>query len=167
MKRAILLFLLILLASGAYAQEPVVRRFAVIAGASDGGYDRVRLRYAASDARTFAAVMEAMGGLEPQDRLLLIDPDFTEFQDALRAVQAMIHDSAGSSSRKELIVYYSGHADASGGDDCAVSGKGAAHADPYPIGLRFRRANRHRTAVDDGKHSCGAGTEPGADRQVG
>jgi hypothetical protein len=113
-RRALLLIAALLLASALGAQQAHLRRFALIAGANDGGYDRIRLRYAVSDARTFAAVMETMGGVEPRDRILLIDPDYSEFQDALNRIQRMIATAAADGGRTELLVYYSGHSDEEG-----------------------------------------------------
>jgi hypothetical protein len=104
----------LLLAAALGAQQTPLRRFALIAGVNDGGYDRVRLRYAVSDARTFTAVMETLGGLEPRDRLLLVDPDYGEFQDGLRRIQQMIDAAAAGGGRTELLVYYSGHSDEQG-----------------------------------------------------
>jgi hypothetical protein len=96
------------------AQQPGLRRFALTAGANDGGYDRIRLRYAVSDARTFASVMEALGGVRPEDQILLIDPDYGAFQDGLRRIQQMTAQAAADGGRTELIVYYSGHSDEQG-----------------------------------------------------
>ena len=41
-----------------------IRRFAIIVGSNDGGRERVKLQYAASDAGSFSRVMETMGGLK-------------------------------------------------------------------------------------------------------
>jgi hypothetical protein len=102
----------LLFAAALGAQAPELRRFALIAGANDGGYDRIRLRYAVSDARTFAAVMEALGGVRRENQILLVDPEYGEFQDGLRRIQQMI--AAAGGGRTELLVYYSGHSDEEG-----------------------------------------------------
>ncbi len=113
MKRLLLLFALC--AAAAFGQSDTsIRRFALVAGANDGGYDRVRLRYAASDAQAFAAVIGQLGGVQPEDRILLINPSFNEFQDGLRRIRSQIQAAATTGERRELIVYYSGHADDEG-----------------------------------------------------
>ncbi len=114
MKRLLVPFCLALAAAG-LAAEPAgtIRRFALVAGANDGGYDRVRLRYAASDARAFAAVIGDLGGVKSEDSILLINPDIGVFEDALRRIRSRIQAAAGG-ERHELIVYYSGHADDEG-----------------------------------------------------
>lgn len=110
---------LLLAAASVYPQtDTAIRRFAFVAGVNDGGYERVRLRYAASDAQAFSAVIEQLGGVRVEDRILLVNPSFAEFQDGLRRirsqVQAAVADASAGRLRCELIVYYSGHADDEG-----------------------------------------------------
>jgi len=47
-----------------------LRRFALVAGANDGGHDRVTLRYANSDARAMSKVLTQLGGVDPRDVLV-------------------------------------------------------------------------------------------------
>ena len=97
------------------AEEPLpLRRFALVAGDNDGGEGRVRLKYAESDARSFAAVMEELGGVRTEDLVLVVNPDLSRFQSAFLRVQQMVKAGAGSGERPELIVYYSGHSDDEG-----------------------------------------------------
>ena len=65
-----LVLALMMLSTAAFAM-PTTQRFVLAAGANDGGADRVRLRYAVSDAGNFAAVMGQMGGVDPDNRVLL------------------------------------------------------------------------------------------------
>ena len=94
MKRAtrfvISLFLALLGASGLFADAEAstvvpLRRFALIAGSNAGGPSRIRLKYAASDARTFTAVLTELGGVKEDDMLLLIDPTLASFQAGLKS----------------------------------------------------------------------------------
>ena len=66
--------------SGAGRNEPK-RRFALIVGANDGGSGRLRLKYAVSDARSVQQIMKKMGGVLPQDSLLVVEPGKKEFTD--------------------------------------------------------------------------------------
>lgn len=89
-----------------------VRRFAVIIGANDGGTDRVRLRYAIDDAEAFAAVMQVYGGVAPERLFRVDEPDPAAIAQAFAAVHAALDPQAPG--RAELVVFYSGHADAQG-----------------------------------------------------
>jgi Caspase domain len=97
------------------AEQPLpLRRFALVAGSNDGGEGRVRLKYAESDARSFAAVIEELGGVRSEDLVLVVSPDLARFQSALFRVQQMVRSVPGGDERRELIVYYSGHSDDEG-----------------------------------------------------
>jgi hypothetical protein len=98
----------------ANAEESLpLRRFALVAGSNDGGEQRVRLKYAESDARSFAAVMEELGGVRSEDLVLVVNPDLSRFQSAFLRVQQMVKSLTGE-ERPELIIYYSGHSDDEG-----------------------------------------------------
>ena len=53
------------------AEAVEVRRLLLAAGSNNGGVDRELLRYAVSDAESFVQVLQEMGGLDPEDVLLL------------------------------------------------------------------------------------------------
>ncbi|MCP4896756.1 MAG: caspase family protein [bacterium] len=94
-----------------------VRRYALIAGANFGGSDRAVLKYAVSDAQSFASVLVDLGGVEPSDYLLLEQPSLGELEDALDELRDMVAPSERSTPgprRTEVVVYYSGHADEKG-----------------------------------------------------
>jgi hypothetical protein len=114
--RAFAVLTLFCLASGvASADETLpLRRFALVAGSNAGGADQVQLKYAESDARSFAAVMEELGGVRAEDLVLLVGPDLSRFKAAFARVQQMVKAQTGSDERPELIVYYSGHSDDEG-----------------------------------------------------
>jgi len=67
-----------------------IRRFAIIVGSNDGGKERVRLQYAATDAGSFARVMETMGGLNKNDTIILLDPDYKEFSRGMNKLKQML-----------------------------------------------------------------------------
>lgn len=90
------------------------RRFALVAGANDGGDDRVRLRYAVTDAEAFAGVLEDLGGVPPSNQTLLMDPDATVFRDAIDNLAATVATAEDRGLRTEVVVYYSGHSDEQG-----------------------------------------------------
>lgn len=91
-----------------------VRRFAMVIGANDGGEERVQLRYAVSDARRFAGVMEELGGVEPRDSYVILDPEPGEIEETARRIRDEINASRGAARRVEFLLYYSGHSDEMG-----------------------------------------------------
>jgi len=91
-----------------------VRRFALLVGINDGGPGRARLRYAVTDARSFGEVLQELGGVQPQDRMMLMEGGRAELEDALARFKAMIAAAKGAGSRTEALVYYSGHSDEEG-----------------------------------------------------
>ncbi|MBT4096197.1 MAG: caspase family protein, partial [Gemmatimonadetes bacterium] len=107
-----LVLALMILSSAAFA-SPTTQRFVLAAGANDGGTDRVRLRYAVSDAGNFAAVMAQMGGVDAENRVLLSEPDRADFVDALHELAKRL-EQVPPTVRSEVLLYYSGHADETG-----------------------------------------------------
>jgi hypothetical protein len=100
----------------AAANEVPVRRYLLSAGANNGGRDKVVLRYAVSDANTFAAVLIEMGGVSRDNALILANPNTRELLSGVAAMGKKIAESKAEApnARNEIFVYYSGHADANG-----------------------------------------------------
>ncbi len=101
----------------ATAQLPpaTIRRFALVAGANDGGSDRVMLRYANSDARAVSAVLAELGGVSAQDTVVVEDPSAPELLKAFDALSARVQSLPhGPGARTEVLFYYSGHSDETG-----------------------------------------------------
>ena len=105
----LLVFGLLLCAQGSEATQ-VVRRWVLAVGANDGGARRETLRYAVSDAQNFVQVMETMGGVDTG--VLLSDPRIDDLETALHALHNRV--SSAEAVRREVIIYYSGHADENG-----------------------------------------------------
>jgi len=99
-----------LTAGPSYADSPI-RRVALVMGANGGGDGRARLRYAASDARSFASVLIELGGVGESDLVLLMDPGIAAFRGAARRVQDFAASANASGQRCEFVLYYSGHSD--------------------------------------------------------
>lgn len=107
-----LLALVVASAAQLAAQEDgAVRRFGVFVGANDGGAERVQLRWAASDAYRLADVMHDVGGLDPRDAVVLVDPDADRLVTEMSALGERIAVAQKSARRVELMFYYSGHSD--------------------------------------------------------
>ena len=107
------LVLAVMMLSTAVFAASTTQRFVLAAGANDGGADRVRLRYAVSDAGNFTAVMGQMGGVDPENRVLLSEPDRASFVAALHELAKRL-EQVPPTVRSEVLLYYSGHADETG-----------------------------------------------------
>jgi hypothetical protein len=95
-------------------QAPGFRRFALVVGANDGGANRVRLRYAATDASAFSNVLTELGGVAREDLLLLQEPTRGGFLEAMDDLRRRIAGASAAGARAELLVYFSGHSDEAG-----------------------------------------------------
>jgi len=96
-----------------YAAPQKIERFLLVAGANNGGTDRVLLRYAESDANSFANVMSQMGGVDNNNVLRVFNPNAAAMKNSFAELEKRLQ-SKGKGVRKEVIVYYSGHADEKG-----------------------------------------------------
>jgi len=99
------------------AAAGVVRRFALVAAANDGGPGRAPLQYALSDAERFASVLGDLGGVSPDDAIVLKQPKRSELEGAIDLMQrrvARARAAGDEAGRTEVIFYYSGHADDDG-----------------------------------------------------
>lgn len=94
----------------------VVRRFALISGASRGTADRVPLRYAATDAQAIQHVLAELGGLAPENSILLLDVDRAGLRAGFDRLRSLVGSAAGAAPgvRTEIVFYYSGHSDETG-----------------------------------------------------
>ena len=111
-----LFFVLLLLASNANAatESGRINRYVVAVSANNGGKGRPMLRYAESDARSFAKVLKEMGGVLPQNVILVKEPSVVALQKEFANLDAKILQDKASNGRDEVLVYYSGHADDKG-----------------------------------------------------
>jgi hypothetical protein len=94
--------------------EATLRRFALVAGANDGGAGRTLLRYATSDARAVSRVLTQLGGVAESDLVAIEDPSAAQLGRALDQLQARVAQAHGSRARTEVLFYYSGHSDEDG-----------------------------------------------------
>lgn len=90
------------------------QRFALVAGANDGGPGRVHLRYAVSDAEAVGAVLTQLGGVAPADLRMLTEPKREQVLEGLDWLRARSDGAAQKGDRTEVFVYYSGHSDEEG-----------------------------------------------------
>ncbi|MFP4329343.1 MAG: caspase domain-containing protein [Spirochaetaceae bacterium] len=91
-----------------------VRRLALVIGANDGGSERIELRYAVSDAMRFASVMEELGGVDPRDSYVILDPQSEDIDATAEAIRREVSDARNGARRVEFLLYYSGHSDEQG-----------------------------------------------------
>jgi hypothetical protein len=90
------------------------RRFALIASANDGGAGRATLRFADSDARSVADVMQSLGGVRGDDLVMLPGAKRRSLRAGFDRIQKLIASEPRPRTQRELFVYYSGHSDEEG-----------------------------------------------------
>ena len=103
LRQALIAFLL---PAAAFAQ---VERFAVVVGNDVGQPPDVALSYAETDAQRMAGVLQEVGGVRPENLVVLRGQDAATVRRTLIAVNERVR-TAGHQT--VLVVYYSGHADA-------------------------------------------------------
>lgn len=113
------LVLLIGFAANAHAAQEVksevrINRYVVAVSANYGGAGRPVLRYAESDAKSFANVLKEMGGVPAQNVIMVNEPSIAKFMERLDNLDKKILDGKPMGGRDEVLVYYSGHADDKG-----------------------------------------------------
>lgn len=102
--------------NGAAPQGDNVRinRYVVAVSANFGGQGRPVLRYAESDAKSFAKVLGEMGGVQAGNVILVKEPGVAALQKQLDGLDAKIAQGKNAAGRNEVLFYYSGHADEKG-----------------------------------------------------
>lgn len=88
-----------------------IERHLIAISANDGGPDRVKLRYASHDAKSFMNVLSEMGGVSKQNQIFLKEPSVKEINTALKSLEKYFSSSKKTKGRREVLFYYSGHAD--------------------------------------------------------
>lgn len=94
-------------------QSAPVRRFVLVVGANDGGEGRIKLRYAGSDAKAVAKVLSQLGGVEPGDAVVVLQPTSQALRRQVAALGRRIEE-ASTEGRTQFVFYYSGHSDETG-----------------------------------------------------
>jgi Caspase domain len=108
LRQTIAALLVAVLPAAAMAQT---ERFAVVVGNDLGQPPDVALRYAEADAARVAAMLQEVGGVRPENLVLLRGQDAGTVRRTLIAVNDRVRAAGGQAM---LTVYYSGHADAAG-----------------------------------------------------
>ena len=106
LRQALIALVLALLPTAASAE---VDRYAVVVGNDLGQPPDLPLRYAEMDAARVVSVLQEVGGVRPENTVLLQGKDADTVRRALIAVNERVR-TAGRPT--VLLVYYSGHADA-------------------------------------------------------
>ena len=116
MRRITLLLLVLAGAASLFANQSSggLRRYAIFVGSNDGGHERVRLRYAESDARAMAEVMQELGGIEFNDSMVLLAPTSYDLETAFLMMNRRVQQAHADARRVEFLFYYSGHSDERG-----------------------------------------------------
>lgn len=112
------LILLFVFAANSHAAPSAVdariNRYVLSISANDGGNNRPMLRYAESDAKSFANVLREMGGVQPQNVKLVKQPSVASLKQEFAKLDGEISQVKSNGGRNEVLVFYSGHADENG-----------------------------------------------------
>lgn len=106
--------LLLWATTGTVAAQLPLRRFLITVSANEGGPGRATLAYAHSDAESFHAVLEELGGVARGDVIRLTEPRVEELEKAFADLAGRLASARQSGARVELVFYYSGHSDDQG-----------------------------------------------------
>lgn len=96
------------------ANDNRINRYVVAVSANYGGQGRPVLRYAETDAKSFAKVLGEMGGVQPGNVILVKEPGVASLQKQLDGLDGKIAKGKNAVDRNEVLFYYSGHADDKG-----------------------------------------------------
>lgn len=105
---------LLIAVANTHAAENTIDRYVIAISANNGGKNRPMLRYAESDAKSFANVLKDMGGVKPQNLILIQEPSVSFLNSRMDDLDKIISQNKGKNGREEVLVYYSGHADEKG-----------------------------------------------------
>lgn len=105
---------LLIAVANTHAAENTIDRYVIAISANNGGSNRPMLRYAESDAKSFANVLKDMGGVKPQNLILIQEPSVSFLNSRMDDLDKIISQNKGKNGREEVLVYYSGHADEKG-----------------------------------------------------
>jgi hypothetical protein len=99
-----------LLATSAWAET---RRYALLVGANEGAPEEVPLRYAVRDAERLADALRSVGGVNPENLVVLDQPDARSVERVLDDLHARIElaNEKHGDDDALLLFFYSGHAD--------------------------------------------------------
>src|SRR6185437_11437746 len=89
------------------------QRFALLVGSNEGSVNEPTLLYAESDVRKIADVLANLGGI-PKDHIIpMLKPTAADLRAQFMALRTQFQEAKARGASVLLIVYYSGHADAS------------------------------------------------------
>jgi hypothetical protein len=110
--RAFLVGLVLALLAPFTARALPEHTWVVAIGHNDGAAHEVSLLYAEQDAQALVNVLREHGGISSRRTLQLLGEDAATVRRALQEVNASIRAQAGEGHPTALVVFYSGHADA-------------------------------------------------------
>lgn len=110
-KKILFLIFFAALAALTGAQTLPIERYALYIAANNGGQERELLRYAISDASRFAGTLFEIGGVKPENSIILAEPARSDIERAFDALSRRIEQNKNRARRTEFILYYSGHSD--------------------------------------------------------
>lgn len=87
-----------------------VHRFALFIGQNEGGEGTRPLLYARDDAKRMRDIFLRLGGVKPEDALLLLDESVDQVLTSLGELERRVGEARSRGERTTMLFYYSGHA---------------------------------------------------------
>ena len=109
-----LLLLPLLISAESVVNKEERLRILMVIGNNQAGGNREKLEYAVSDAKNMAEIFQKLGGVLPENTLLLLDPDKSKMLSGMENIKKLIATLKMQAKRLEMIFYYSGHSDEHG-----------------------------------------------------
>lgn len=103
------LLLTLLISSAALAEGPT-HRFGLFVGQNEGGEGTKALLYARDDAKRLHEIFLRLGGVKPEDAMLILDETAEDVTTGLGELERRIRDAKNRGESTTLLFYYSGHA---------------------------------------------------------
>jgi hypothetical protein len=87
-----------------------LRRFAIVVGNDEGGSGTRPLFYARDDAKRIASILQRIGGVRPEDSVLLLNGTADQLLAAMGDIERRSLEATRQGEHTALFLYYSGHA---------------------------------------------------------
>ncbi|MCB9653743.1 MAG: caspase family protein [Deltaproteobacteria bacterium] len=103
----------VILCAGAF-RSAFAATHLIAVGNNEGRADEPKLRFAERDAQEFTSVLRRLGNIEAENTRLLLGEDAEAFRRVLLNANVRLRSAPSAKDDDALIIYYSGHADATG-----------------------------------------------------
>lgn len=94
----------------AHADPPPVTTYALVVGSNAAGPGQTALKYAEDDARRVGAILGELGGVQPRNVDVVLQPSPQKLRDAIDKLTVRVAADVAAGKQTRIFFYYSGHA---------------------------------------------------------